>query len=157
MAGRAVQRTPYAGALALLDYTISIWPYMNGKGIAHGLQLSGLEASDMLDVAHYFMEDDFSATSSEQSEARSRMRTILYESFYKIDYKYKVSSSGRSHNFDLGPPLDDLTAQDNDDIRPFDPSNGGGGSSSPQPYTPPTPVDANSPLPFGKLLDPPMN
>lgn len=131
---------------------------MNGKGLAHGLQLSGMEASDMLDVAHYFLEEDFSASSSEQAEARSRLRTTLYESLYSREYKYKISKS-RTQDFgtDLGPPVNDayVTEQSEDPIVPFDPS------QRPEPvhkgYVPPTPLKEDSPLPFGEILDSPMN
>lgn len=129
---------------------------MNGKGLAHGLQLSGMEASDMLDVVHYFMEEDFSAASSEQAEARSRMRTTLYQSLYSKDYKYAMSKT-RSRDFDtvVGPPVNDAyeTPQPEEPIVPFDPTK----NNKTKGYMEPTPFSENSSQPFGKILDSPMN
>ena len=128
---------------------------MNGKGLAHGVQLSGMEASDMLDVVHYFLEEDFSAASSEQAEARSRMRTTLYESLYSKEYKYAMSSTRtKSFEANLDPPVNDAYIEPEEPIVPFDPSNQ---SAKTKGYMPPTPVSDDPVQPFGKVLDSPMN
>jgi hypothetical protein len=45
---------------------IELWPFVNGKALTDGLQLSSMEASDMLDVAHYYLESDFKASTPEE-------------------------------------------------------------------------------------------
>jgi hypothetical protein len=129
---------------------------MNGKGLAHGLQLSGMEASDMLDVVHYFLEEDFSASSSEQADARSRMRITLYKSLYDQEYKYAMSKS-RTHDFDttVGPPVNDAYATEapEEPVVPFDPTR----NNTSKGYMEPTPLKEDSSQPFGKILDSPMN
>jgi hypothetical protein len=116
-----------------------------------------MESSDMLDVAHYFLEEDFSASSSEQAEARSRLRTTLYESLYSKEYRYKMSNT-RTQNFDFDTPVNESYNIDQNDSSPvpFNPAKSNP-TAKPKGYMQPTPLNEDSPLPFGKVLDSPMN
>lgn len=88
----------------------------------------------MLDVLHFFFEQDSRYSSAEEAEAVSASRTALYKEFYGIDYRYKLKA--RSANSNNSSSYDDL-----DEIKP---------------YIPPTEFNPNSPNPFGKILDAPI-
>lgn len=110
-----------------------------------------MEASDMLDVLHYFIEEDMHYSSAEEADGRSRSREIIYQDFYGYPYKYAVStsntgtaSSGITRNFD-DPVVDD------DEIVPFDPLKG-----PTKAFVPATPVNAAVSKPFGALIDEPL-
>jgi len=116
-----------------------------------GIQLSGMEASDMVDVIHYMFESDFSnISSSEQMDAQSKMRSVLYKNLYGKDYKYGSPSSANS--YDLYP--EDAPEGDFDDIEPVDPMKM---SQAVKPYVPPTDFNENLANPFGTILDAPLN
>lgn len=86
--------------------------------------------SRMLDVIHYFFEEDSRFATGEQAEAVSMMRSTLYGVLYGQTYKYKV-------NIDRS-------------------GSGGVMSDGSKPYIPPTDFNADSPLPFGSVLDSPL-
>ena len=88
MACRGILRPPYEGARSLLEWGIDLWPYVNGRAIVNGLQLASMDASDMLDVLHYFLEDDMNYSTAEQAEARDNSRSAIYEAMYSSSYKY---------------------------------------------------------------------
>lgn len=115
----------------------------------------------MLDVAHYFLEEDFSAASTEQADARSRLRTTLYESLYDKEYKFKTSQ-GRKQDFDipLDPPVNEMYPQEpvEEPPTPFNPSrNNVNNTSTSKKYMEPTIPSDDDILPFGEILDSPMN
>lgn len=109
---------------------MDLWPYVNGKAITLGLDLEEMEMSRMLDVLHYFFEEDSRYGSAEEAEAVSEMRTTLYAVMYgtKYDYRINIDKTGKS--------------------------SGMGGST--KPYIPPTDFDADSASPFGSVLDSPL-
>lgn len=115
----------------------------------NNIDLKEMEASDMLDVLHYFFEEDLFYSTAEQAEGRDRARERIYQDFYNKRYPYASSSGqGVSRNFDI-----DTVAED-EEIAPFDPM------KKMQPtkrYVAPTPVNASSSLPFGNALDGPMS
>jgi carbamoyltransferase len=48
-----------------------------------GLQLSGMDMSDMLDVIHVILEDDITmAQSGEHIDAKDKVRTLFFKEFY---------------------------------------------------------------------------
>ena len=111
-----------------------------------------MEASDMLDVLHYFIEEDMNYTSAEQVDGRSRGREIIYQDFYGYKYPYanQQSSSatargGINKNFD--DPIDE-----EESLVPFDPLKG-----PTKAFVPATPVNAAMSKPFGAILDEPMS
>jgi hypothetical protein len=110
-----------------------------------GLQLSSMEASDMLDVIHVIIEDDLtSSQTGENSEVKSKMRTIFYREFYDKVYKFSTANP----DFNLEEPLD---MNVDDEIKPFDPK-----QQPTKPFVPATNFDANAAKPFGKILDAPI-
>jgi hypothetical protein len=101
-----------------------------------------MDMSDMLDVLHYYMETDFNTSSAEQSEARDKVRSIIYKSLYNKEYRFKPNSNNYSQ-----------TSADGfeQDISVFDPEKGPTKS-----YIPPTDFNPDSEKPFGDVLDAPL-
>lgn len=116
-----------------------------------GLQLSGMEASDMIDVIHYMFEDDFSNISTaEHLEAQSKMRSSLYKNLYKRQYKYEnnyIKNSSGIKSFD--PEEMEI-----EELEPLDPMKM---SSQVKPYVPPTEFNPDYANPFGNQIDSPLN
>lgn len=105
-----------------------------------------MEASPMLDVLHFYMEEDHLTSDPATAQQKTHVRTIVYREFYNIKYKYGQSSEsprGRQY-IDSSEDYDD----DLSDVTSFSPSA--------KPYTPATDFDPNSPDPFGGLLDAPL-
>ena len=118
----------------------------------NGLQLASMRANDMLDVLHYFFEDDLSAASSEQSEARSKAREAIYRDLYLTEYKYatKNASNTAGGNYipkDFDEPLD----SDEKEIVPFDPL-----KAPTKSFVPATKFNPDAVKPFGNVLDAPL-
>jgi hypothetical protein len=105
-----------------------------------------MELSDMLDVIHYFYEDDLNYASIEAAQMAEARRIAVFKNMYGIDYAYasaesKNKTAGASANYDF----------DLDDPTPFDPTN-----APVKPYVPPTDMDDGSFNPFGDVLDAPI-
>jgi len=88
----------------------------------------------MLDVIHFFFEEDSRYRSQEEIQAVSAIRTQVYESLYGVSYPYKVNSSSTNRS----------DFSETDDI------------DSVKPYIPPTDFDPESANPFGRTLEPPI-
>jgi|TARA_B110000977_G_C11070869_1_gene489486 hypothetical protein len=110
------------------------------------LDLKEMEASEMIDVIHYFFEEDAHYQSGEEVESVSKMRTHLY-SLYGQEYKYAVkgSSSAASGARQYVNEHEDLGFDD-----PLTSTRVSKG------FVPATDVKGESPAPFGALLDPPI-
>jgi hypothetical protein len=151
MASRELCSTPGSGARSLLTWGIDLWHYVNGKAIVNGINLKEMEASDMLDVLHYFFEEDMYYASAEQAEGRDRSREIIYRDFYNASYPY---ASQRNSNMAGGQGItknfDDI---EEEEIVPFDPMQK---QKAVKPFIPPTAVDARAEQPFGITLDGPI-
>lgn len=113
----------------------------------NGLQLASMEFSDMLDVLHYFLEDDMNYSTAEQAEARDKTRSSIYGDLYHSKYKYAAQKGDLSAS---GTMDFDAPQEQEADIKPFEPK------KKPKPYLEPTSVNANSPKPFGDILDSPL-
>lgn len=143
MVGRTVLRTPYTGVFGLIDWAIDNWPYINGKAILSGVALLDLFASDMLDVIHYFFEDDLRVSSAEEAEAVSKIRETMYPMLYGRPYKSIFTNSSVKYNMS--------TASSGSMPATNTPA-----GSVRKPYTPPTQFDPDNPIPFGEKLDAPL-
>lgn len=97
----------------------------------------------MLDVIHYFYEEDLNYYTVEHAKLAESRRVAIYKHLYNVNYKYGTSGAvaPNSAGGDFG-----------DDLEPFDPSN-----APVKPYVPPTEMDADLSDPFGGLLDAPIN
>lgn len=111
-----------------------------------------MEARDMLDVIHYFFEEDMFYSSAEQAEGRDRSRQQIYSQFYDSEYPYAVAGASANaagtttRNFDVAE-------QEEEAVVPFDPLQN---SKPTKPFIPATPVNAKSSKPFGSVLDEPL-
>jgi hypothetical protein len=99
----------------------------------HGLRLSSMDASDMIDVLHYFFEEDALAVSEIHAETRSQIRKGIYGQLYGTPYAY---SSDKSK-----PQRQEAWGVDSGDAKP---------------YIPPTEFDPDAFNPFGSVLDAPI-
>ena len=98
----------------------------------------------MVDVLHYFFEEDSRYQSGEEAESVSNLRSSVYRTMYGTTYKYPYtggssSSSGRRYISDSDPT----------NFNDF-PSN------EVKPYIPPTDFNPESSMPFGSALDSPL-
>lgn len=107
----------------------------------------------MVDVLHYYFEDDLSIPSAEAAEAKSEARSVIYRTLYGSTYKYALpkSKSGRSYSAS-GDNLPDDGYFGDGELSPFDPSD----NNVTKPYIAPTNFNADSPLPFGRDIDAPL-
>lgn len=111
----------------------------------NGLRLADMDASDMLDVLHFYFEEDLRYNNAEEADAVSSVRVSLYRTMYETEYKYKVSSkkSGQGRN-------SYASGTDFDDLAPFDPE-----TAVSKPYVPPTQFDASG-VDSSGVLDGPL-
>lgn len=157
MAHGGVHESPGKAARGLIAWGIDLWPYVNGKALVKGLQLSAMDASDMLDVLHLFFEEDNYYSSEEELTSRSNIRTSLYENLYNLPYKYKYVPKKTGKNSPASDSYTPSETQNFDDlpdeeaIKPFNPR-----AERPKDYVPPTDFDGESSLPFGLDLDAPL-
>jgi hypothetical protein len=113
-----------------------------------------MEATSMLDVIHYFFEDDLNYSNSEQAEARDKMRSSLYGQLYDTPYKYATGANSKTSTVANDFSIDDEITPVNLKERQVDSFNP---AMPPKPYVPPTPVNPNSAKPFGSALDAPLS
>jgi hypothetical protein len=147
MVSRTVLRPSHIGARALCEWAVDLWPYLNGKALVSGLKLEEMELSDMLDVLHYYMEEDYNFSNAEQIEAKSNLRKTIYRSMYNTEYKFGASSGKNKTYTASGVDLDNLES-----VEPVDPL-----KEPTKSYVPPTDFNPESIKPFGDVLDSPIN
>lgn len=103
----------------------------------------------MLDVIHFFLEEDTQHATKEEADARSSARDVIYQDFYGHSYKYSTSGTTSSRSaqgtYDFGEP-------ENETVVPFDPLKGPTKS-----FVRATPVNASMTKPFGEALDEPLS
>jgi hypothetical protein len=115
----------------------------------NGIDLKELDASDMLDIIHYFFEEDIRISSKEELDAKTETRKIIYEDFYH--QKYFLDNS---YNTNFTPETSKDSSEDSfKDIIPFSPDI----KTAAKRYMPPTSLNPNSSKPFGDILDEPLN
>jgi len=110
----------------------------------------------MLDVLHYYFEEDIDYESEERADARSRVRSRIFEEMYDRPYRYArrpqlEPSAAYSEIEDGASDPDWLSEAEEREITPFQPK-----KKPTIPYSPPSNVDIESELPFGFALDAPM-
>ena len=110
----------------------------------------------MLDVLHYFFEEDYRTPTHESALRLSAVRESVYQSLYDMDYPYAMandSTNSPSNAFKYDPAdfADDEefdNAQQMSGVKAFNPSA--------RPYTPATEPKYDNPKPFGDILDSPL-
>jgi hypothetical protein len=120
---------------------------VNGRALVNGLRLADMPAPDMLDVLHYFFEDDLNFSTPEQAEAREKTRSSIYQELYNSTYKY--ASNGKDFIGEgVDEPEDD--SGEEEEINPFTVK------EKAKSFIKPTEFNPEAENPFGKLLDGPM-
>lgn len=124
-----------------------------------------MEASEMLDVLHYFLEEDLYVRDKGETASKSITREKLYREFYGHEYKYAYKGfddEDEDYGFDepesrsTSPTqIDgydtDAAIQELQSIKAFNPK-----QNPAKPYVPPTQFDGTASSPFGNLLDAPL-
>lgn len=105
----------------------------------------------MLDVIHYIFEEDLTFSTGEQADAQTEVRKSLYRELYNKTYNYN-RGSGKSKNANGFDDIEGLMEEE-PPVVPVDPVKE---SKKTKAYTPPTNLNADSPLPFGNVLDAPI-
>lgn len=110
-----------------------------------------MELSEMLDVIHYIFEEDLTFSTGEQADAQTEVRKSLYRELYNKNYNYNRGSR-KSKNANGFDDIEGLMEEETP-VVPVDPVKE---SQKVKAYTPPTNLNAESPLPFGNVLDAPI-
>lgn len=87
----------------------------------------------MLDVLHYFFEDDMLPRWDQDADTKSKVRVALYDSMYSKKYKYAINTEQRHADFEFGD--DDVETYEPNDL--YAPAPDG----VVKPYFPPTDPD----------------
>jgi hypothetical protein len=122
----------------------------------NGINLKEMEASDMLDVLHYFFEDDLFYSSVEQADGRDRSREAIYRDFYNSSYAYSTGAGSNSAGGGVSKNFDNfefMSEEEEEKIVPFDPLQK---QKAIKPFIKPTSVNAAAAQPFGDMLDGPI-
>jgi hypothetical protein len=107
----------------------------------------------MLDVAHYFFEEDLYQSLQEGfAEAKDKYRINLYEGLYERSYLY-ASPGSRTSSFNPDLPPFDEPVNSNLEPKGFK----GGSPSVKKGYVPPTAFSEKAENPFQGVLDAPFN
>ena len=115
-----------------------------------GVRLLSLDSPDLLDVLHYMFEKDIMSSSSEESDAKDRLRSSIYETFYNRPYDY---GSSAANHIPLGMNPEDYDPLEDEEVIPFDPL----AKSKPvKAYTPTTNFNPAAANPYHGVLDAPM-
>ncbi len=107
------------------------------------MRLEEMEVSEMLDVLHYYMEEDYNVSTQEQIDSRSNVRKVIYRNMYSREYKFPAGKNNNTQITASGLDVNDAVSED--------PLKGPTKS-----YVPPTDFNPNLVKPFGDVLDAPL-
>jgi hypothetical protein len=112
-----------------------------------------MDASDMLDVIHYFFEDDYRYSTNEESVYKDEFRKSFYRGVYSYEYKYgsdQSSTNSSYRDFDASPTssLEEVEEV----IQPFNPRE----QKATKAFIEATPIAGDEIKPFGSILDGPI-
>ena len=129
-----------------------MWPYVNGKAIVSGIRLETLEASDMLDVLHYFFEESVNFSTAEQAKSSDQLRTKLYKDLYNRHYKY-ASKPSTGFTARDGMDFEEENPEQVEEIKPFNPRH----KEPTKAFVPATQLGDDDINPFSGVLDAPIS
>lgn len=136
-----------------MDWADNLWPYINGKALVSGIKLGDMDAADMLDVIHFFFEEDtLRYQSGEQAEAASKFRTSFYR-LYDVDYKFAISGSSSGGGYANGGGRKYVSSDAGFDFEDDIP---GATNQAVKPYFPATQFDPDTGFASGGVLDGPL-
>lgn len=109
----------------------------------------------MLDVIHYFFEEDYRYTSTEQADFKDNFRETIYGKLYDVKYEYMSKRSDeqsyKDFDEDIENPIDDSEPEELEVIQPFNPR-----VKQTKNFIEPSIPQENSSRPFGMTLDEPL-
>jgi hypothetical protein len=149
LVGRAVHQPPGIAARGLIDWALDLWPYINGKALNSGVKLVDMDASDMVDVLHYYFESDMYMQSQTELDSKESTRKYLYRELYKVIYRER-SETTEAPDFSFDDFEDESEEENGTPIKQFSPR------EKVKNYIPASLPDENSSLPFGMGLDAPL-
>lgn len=94
----------------------------------NGVNLKEMESSQMVDVIHYYFDEDMRYATVESAQMHGKLRETIFGSFYGYDYKYSIKTSDSNVE----------------------------GSNAVKPYIPPTEFDPDTGIPLNSRLDGPL-
>ena len=101
----------------------------------------------MIDVLHFYFEEDLMADSKVAIDNKNRVRSWLYRDMYFKAYKYGNTNSEESYNYSKAS--DGFIGDEDDTIGdPLKPPT--------KPFTPATDFNPDSANPFGRIVEPPL-
>lgn len=108
----------------------------------------------MLDVLHFFFEEDYRYSTYEEAQHRESFRNTVYKNLYNVDYEYNFEKEEDKNkenfkDFDQEYPVEEIEVED--PVQPFSPR-----LKQTKAYVPPTEFNEDSNLPFGDILDQPL-
>lgn len=109
----------------------------------------------MLDVIHYFFDQDNNYSTAEQAEAHSAVRRAVFREWYGTAYRYGIPEKTQA----FGEQAFFATEEDNtnSEVVPVDPfKKVRKTEEAPKPFIPATDFNENSDKPFGSVLDAPI-
>ena len=102
----------------------------------------------MLDVVHYYFEQDHRYASFEEASFKDQFRSSIFKNLYNSDYAFGLSNdSTPDYNSEIDSPLSEKPEV----IEPFNPR-----AKSVKGFIEPTNFDESSTKPFGSILDGPI-
>lgn len=109
----------------------------------------------MLDVLHFYFEEDQVTATQEMRYQRSDVRENMYKLLYGVDYAYKLEkpkeNQGTPNFLEEEGDLSYDDEADDSDIKPFSPKNKGV-----KPFIPPSQPTGDGAQPFGSFVDAPL-
>jgi hypothetical protein len=111
-----------------------------------------MECGDMLDIIHYYFEEDFNHPSQESALRQSSVRENMYKSLYDVEYLYVIKNPQQANKAIYNPEDDYGDVDEPQEIpKPFNPK-----SQPAKSYVPPTELNPDAVKPFGSILDAPL-
>ena len=108
----------------------------------------------MLDVIHYFFEEDYRYASDQEQIYKDEFRKSFYKRVYSYEYKYASEdisgTRGSYRDFDI--ELEEATDEVEEVIQPFSPRD----RKAAKAFVEATPIVGDEIKPFGSILDGPI-
>ena len=112
------------------------------------MKLVDMDASDMVDVLHYYFESDMYTQSQTELDSKESTRKYLYRELYKVIYRER-SETTKTPDFSFDD-FEEESEEEGAPIKQFSPR------VEVKKYIPASLPDENSSLPFGMGLDAPL-
>jgi hypothetical protein len=110
-----------------------------------------MEASDMLDVIHYYFEQDHRYSTFEEASFKDQFRSSIFKNLYESEYAFGQSNEDTPDYTNQDTDLDAPLEINQEVIEPFNPR-----AKSVKGFIQPTNLNENSAKPFGSILDEPL-